>query len=99
MSKPDIDQPRTPEPDTTLEQPGTDTSTDWDAWTQHENLSVKALLDREFPLEGNTAQALVQGAAAVGDAWQVQTAADSWKIYGFPKGFVGTACRGGSGER
>jgi len=30
---------------------------------------------------------------------QVQTAADSWKIYGFPKGFVGTACRGGSGER
>ena len=29
---------------------------------------------------------------------QVQTAADSWKIYGLPKGFVGTACRGGSGE-
>lgn len=31
-------------------------------------------------------------------ASQVQTAADSWKFYGFPKGFVGTACRGGSGE-
>ncbi len=25
---------------------------------------------------------------------QVQTAADSWKYYGVPKGFVGTACRG-----
>jgi hypothetical protein len=25
----------------------------------------------------------------------VQTAADSWKLYPFPKGFVGTACRGG----
>jgi hypothetical protein len=25
---------------------------------------------------------------------QVQTAADSWKFYGFPKGFPGTACRG-----
>lgn len=26
---------------------------------------------------------------------QVQTAADSWKYYGLPKGFVGLACRGG----
>ena len=25
---------------------------------------------------------------------QVQTAADSWKFYGLPKGAVGTACRG-----
>jgi hypothetical protein len=28
---------------------------------------------------------------------QVQTAADSWKYYGLPKGVVGTACRGGAG--
>ncbi len=28
------------------------------------------------------------------NASQVQTAADSWKYYGLPKGFVGTACRG-----
>jgi hypothetical protein len=27
---------------------------------------------------------------------QVQTAADSWKFYGLPKGAVGTACRGNS---
>ena len=27
---------------------------------------------------------------------QVQTAADSWKIYELPKGSVGQACRGGS---
>ena len=30
---------------------------------------------------------------------QVQTAADSWKIYGLPKGIVGTLCRGGTGQR
>ena len=32
---------------------------------------------------------------------QVQTAADSWKYYGLPKGSVGTfgLCRGGSGQR
>jgi len=31
---------------------------------------------------------------------QVQTAADSWKYYGLPKGSVGTfgLCRGGTGE-
>ena len=28
-------------------------------------------------------------------ASQVQTAADSWKYYGFPKGAVGELCRGG----
>ena len=32
---------------------------------------------------------------------QVQTAADSWKYYGLPKGSPGTLglCRGGTGER
>jgi hypothetical protein len=32
---------------------------------------------------------------------QVQTAADSWKYYGFPKGAEGTLglCRGGTGQR
>ena len=29
---------------------------------------------------------------------QVQTAADSWKFYGLPKGTPGQACRGGSNE-
>jgi hypothetical protein len=29
---------------------------------------------------------------------QVQTAADSWKFYGMPKGTPGQACRGGSNE-
>ena len=34
-------------------------------------------------------------------ASQVQTAADSWKYYGLPKGAPGTLglCRGGTGER
>jgi hypothetical protein len=32
---------------------------------------------------------------------QVQTAADSWRYYGLPKGAVGTMglCRGGTGQR
>jgi len=32
---------------------------------------------------------------------QVQTAADSWKFYGLPKGSVGTfgLCKGGTGQR
>ena len=32
---------------------------------------------------------------------QVQTAADSWKYYGLPKGAVGTfgLCRGGTGQK
>ena len=32
---------------------------------------------------------------------QVQTAADSWKYYGLPKGAVGTfgLCKGGTGQR
>jgi hypothetical protein len=32
---------------------------------------------------------------------QVQTAADSWKYYGLPKGSVGTLglCQGGTGQR
>jgi hypothetical protein len=30
---------------------------------------------------------------------QVQTAADSWKFYGLPKGAVGTLCRGGTGQK
>ena len=49
---------------------------DLDVWAQHDNLSVKALLDREFPIQGTTAQGLVQGAVAVGDPSQLQTAAD-----------------------
>jgi hypothetical protein len=34
-------------------------------------------------------------------ASQVQTAADSWRYYGFPKGAVGRLglCRGGTGQR
>jgi len=50
--------------------------TDWDTWAQHENIFVKALLDREFPLEGSTAQSLLQGASAVGDMVKMQSAAD-----------------------
>lgn len=50
--------------------------TDWDTWAQHENIFVKALLDREFPLEGPTAQMLLQGASAVGDRAKLQSVTD-----------------------
>jgi hypothetical protein len=50
--------------------------TDWDSWTQHENIVVKALLDQEFPIDGFTAQTMVQGASAVGDLSKMQAAAD-----------------------
>jgi len=42
-------------------------ATDLDVWTQHDNLELKAVLDRELPVEGFTAESLVNGAAALGD--------------------------------
>lgn len=50
--------------------------TDWDLWSQHANLPLKGLLDVEFPLEGFTAEGMVRGAAAVGDAQQFETQVD-----------------------
>ena len=49
---------------------------DWDEWTQHDNLSLKGLLDREFPIEGFTAEGMVRGAAAVGNAHKLETQVD-----------------------
>ena len=49
---------------------------------------------------------LMTGLVVDGGSWrrtqrQVQTAADSWKYYGLPKGAPGKLglCRGGTGER
>ena len=50
--------------------------TDWDQWMQHENIYVKAVLDREFPIEGFTAGAMIRGATAVADSSKIQTAAN-----------------------
>ena len=64
--------------------PGTPNNTNETGALDHANSACAASglndLDSE---EGQTAS-------------QVQTAADSWKFYGFPKGTPGTACRGGS---
>lgn len=49
--------------------------TDLDDWSQHDNLALKVLLDRELPVEGFTAEALVGGARALGDASRVRGAA------------------------
>jgi Tfp pilus assembly protein PilF len=50
--------------------------TDWDWWSQHENLRLKALLDREFPVPGFTAESIVQGRASLGDLGGVRSAVD-----------------------
>lgn len=50
--------------------------TDWDVWSQHSNLPLKGLLDQEFPIEGFSAEGMVRGAAAVGDAQQLETRID-----------------------
>ena len=51
-------------------------ATDLDDWAQHENLELKVLLDRELPVAGFTAQAMVSGAAALGDMSKVRGAAE-----------------------
>lgn len=50
--------------------------TDWDDWTQHENIYVKVLLDREFPIAGFTAQSMLHGASAIGDPSKLQTSVE-----------------------
>lgn len=47
--------------------------TDWDTWSQHENIALKVLLDREIPIAGATAEELMRGAAALGDYSKAQT--------------------------
>jgi hypothetical protein len=47
---------------------------DW--WAQYDNLELKALLDRELPVEGFTVQAMLGGGATVGDVEKLRTAAD-----------------------
>jgi tetratricopeptide (TPR) repeat protein len=50
--------------------------TDWDIWSQHENVSLKGLLDREFPIPGFTAKGIVRRAALLGEMNKVQTSLD-----------------------
>lgn len=49
---------------------------DPDLWAQQDNMTVKALLDHEFPLAGFTAEAMIRGAATVGDLQKLHTAFD-----------------------
>jgi tetratricopeptide (TPR) repeat protein len=48
--------------------------TDWDVWSQFENIQLKALLDQEFPVVGFTAEGIVRGAASLGDLRNAQVA-------------------------
>jgi hypothetical protein len=50
--------------------------TDWDDWSQHENIALKSLLDVELPVAGFTAQGIVRGAATVGDIGKARLATD-----------------------
>jgi len=69
--------------------PGTPDNTNETGALEHANSACAASgLNDLDSAEGQTAS-------------QVQTAADSWKYYGLPKGSPGTLglCRGGTGER
>lgn len=49
---------------------------DSDSWSQHDNASLKMLLDYELPVPGYSLEELVRGAAALGDRAKVQLAVD-----------------------
>ena len=69
--------------------PGTPNNTNETGALDHANSACAASgLNDLDSVEGQTAS-------------QVQTAADSWKFYGLPKGSPGTLglCKGGTGER
>jgi len=50
--------------------------TEWNLWMPRENLELKALLDRDLPIEGFTAAGLVRGAGIVGGAPRSHPEAD-----------------------
>ena len=50
--------------------------TDWDMWSQYDNVAIKRLLDHEFPIPGFTAEEMVRGAASLGNVDKLQTAFD-----------------------
>ncbi len=50
--------------------------TDWDSWSQHENVQLKQLLDREFPIPSFTVESIARGAASLGDVSNVQVTMD-----------------------
>lgn len=49
---------------------------DWDQWSQRENLELKAVLDREFPIAGFTTESIVRGRGSLGDLSNVRTVFD-----------------------
>ncbi len=57
---------------------------DADYWAQFDNLSVKALLDAEFPIQGFTAAGIVSGAVALADPAKLQGSMD-FSVYNHVK--------------
>ena len=49
---------------------------DADSWTRFDNIYVKQLLDREFPIKDYTAMGIIRGAASLGDTEKIQTLMD-----------------------
>jgi tetratricopeptide (TPR) repeat protein len=48
---------------------------DWDLWAQFDNLSLKAVLDVDFPIRGFSAADLIKGAETLSDADRLQSSA------------------------
>ncbi len=49
---------------------------DWNVWTQFNNSALKQLLDREFPIQGFTAQTIIGGGQALGEVSAIQSLLD-----------------------
>lgn len=49
---------------------------DMDMWAQYENISLKQLLDHDFPIHDYTAESLTRGVASAGNAEKIQTMGD-----------------------
>jgi len=70
---------------------------DWDMWSQFDNASLKAILDREFPIEGYAMRDIVGGALSVSAPERALRAAD---LGGFRiEGHLGAHGRSGAFRR
>ena len=49
---------------------------DWDDWIEHDNLLVKQVLDRDFPIPNFTAEGLISSGVTLGDTDATRTAID-----------------------
>lgn len=62
--------------------------TDWDAWSQYDNASLKVLLDYELPVKGFSLEDMVQKPSSLGDPDKIRTIANL-SVFHHGREFVG----------